>query len=432
MKFDNPQLIKYIKGCTSPYHTVDTSLQLLLDAGFTELSLEEPWNLTSGNYVVNVFGTTLFAFHIGEDYRHSLRIASAHTDFPAIRVKPNPITDVKGYTKLNVEMYGGLIQNTWLDRPLGAAGTVVLKGENPYDVDSVLFDTKRPIAIIPNLAIHMNRNVNDGVALNRQKEMLPIIMMKPDGDTTKSEEEVWSQFLADGINCDPSEILSYDITLYPVTEGALVGTDFDFISSPRLDNLTSCFGVLVGIVEAKKNKVDGIRCAILFDNEEVGSRTKQGGAGMLLPNLLERVYRSLGLSRDDMDLDVARGFMISSDVAHGLHPNYPEKNDITNFPVLNGGVTLKQACSQSYAGDAKAIAIVKCLCEEAGVAYQIYVNRSDILGGSTVGSISSAMLPMRTMDIGLPLLAMHSAVETMGARDQEQLNHLMQHFLGDE
>ena len=432
MKFDNPQLIKYIKGCTSPYHTVDTSLQLLLDAGFTELSLEEAWNLTSGDYVVNVFGTTLFAFHIGEDYRHSLRITSAHTDFPAIRVKPNPITDVKGYTKLNVEMYGGLIQNTWLDRPLGAAGTVVLKGENPYDVDSVLFDTKRPIAIIPNLAIHMNRNVNDGVALNRQKEMLPIIMMKADGDTTKSEEEVWNQFLADEINCDPSEILSYEITLYPVTEGALVGTDFDFISSPRLDNLTSCFGVLVGIVEAKKNKVDGIRCAILFDNEEVGSRTKQGGAGMLLPNLLERVYRSLGLSRDDMDLDVARGFMISSDVAHGLHPNYPEKNDITNFPVLNGGVTLKQACSQSYAGDAKAIAIVKCLCEEAGVAYQIYVNRSDIPGGSTVGSISSAMLPMRTMDIGLPLLAMHSAVETMGARDQEQLNHLMQHFLGDE
>ena len=432
MKFDNPQLIKYIIGCTSPYHTVDTSLQLLLDAGFTELSLEEPWNLTSGDYVVNVYGTTLFAFHIGEDYRNSLRIASAHTDFPAIRVKPNPITDVKGYTKLNVEMYGGLIQNTWLDRPLGAAGTVVLKGENPYDVDSVLFDTKRPIAIIPNLAIHMNRNVNDGVALNRQKEMLPIIMMKPDRDTTKSEEEVWNQFLADEINCDPSEILSYEITLYPVTEGALVGTDLDFISSPRHDNLTSCLGVLAGIVEAKINKVDGIRCAILFDNEEVGSRTKQGGAGMLLPNLLERVYRSLGLSRDDMDLDVARGFMISSDVAHGLHPNYPEKNDITNFPVLNGGVTLKQACSQSYAGDAKAIAIVKGLCEEANVAYQIYVNRSDIPGGSTVGSISSAMLPMRTMDIGLPLLAMHSAVETMGARDQEQLNHLMQHFLGDE
>lgn len=449
MVFDNPQLIKYIKACTSPYHTVDTSLQMLLDNGFIELSLEEPWVLGTGNYVVNVYGTTLFAFHIGDDYRDSLRIASAHTDFPAIRVKPNPITSVKGYTKLNVEMYGGLIQHTWLDRPLGAAGTVVLKGDHPYDVESVLVDTKRPIAIIPNLAIHMNRNINDGVALNRQKEMLPILMMerkdlvhdigtsettyKCDGstlDSTQSVVDQWTLFLADEINCDPSEILSYEITLYPVMDGVLVGTEFDFLTAPRLDNLTSCFGVLAGIMESKLQHVDGIRCAILFDNEEVGSRTKQGGAGMLLPNLLERVYRGLGLSREDLDSDVAKGFMISSDVAHGLHPNYPEKNDITNFPVLNGGIVLKLAASQSYAGDAVALAIVKGICEEAGVNYQIYVNRSDIPGGSTVGSISSAMLPIRTMDIGLPLLAMHSAVETMGAQDQEQLNVLMKQFLG--
>ena len=183
-------------------------------------------------------------------------------------------------------------------------------------------------------------------------------------------------------------------------------------------------------MESKLQHADGIRCAILFDNEEVGSRTKQGGAGMLLPNLLERVYRGLGLSHEDLDSDVARGFMISSDVAHGLHPNYPEKNDITNFPVLNGGIALKLAASQSYAGDAVALAIAKGICEEAGVNYQIYVNRSDIPGGSTVGSISSAMLPIRTMDIGLPLLAMHSAVETMGAQDQEQLNALMKQFLG--
>lgn len=449
MIFDNPQLIKYIKACTSPYHTVDTSLQMLLDNGFVELSLEEPWVLGTGNYVVNVYGTTLFAFHIGDDYRDSLRIASAHTDFPAIRVKPNPITSVKGYTKLNVEMYGGLIPHTWLDRPLGAAGTVVLKGDNPYDVESVLVDTKRPVAIIPNLAIHMNRNVNDGVALNRQKEMLPILMMERKdlvndvgssettykcddsiSDSTQSVVDQWTLFLADEINCDPSEILSYEITLYPAIDGVLVGTEFDFLTAPRLDNLTSCFGALAGIMESKLQHADGIRCAILFDNEEVGSRTKQGGAGMLLPNLLERVYRGLGLSHEDLDSDVARGFMISSDVAHGLHPNYPEKNDITNFPVLNGGIALKLATSQSYAGDAVALAIVKGICEEAGVNYQIYVNRSDIPGGSTVGSISSAMLSIRTMDIGLPLLAMHSAVETMGAQDQEQLNALMKQFLG--
>lgn len=447
MKFDNEQLLKYIGACTSPYHTVDTSLQMLLDLGFTELSLEEEWQLDSGSYVVSVFGTTLFAFYIGKKPEHTLRIASAHTDFPAIRVKPNPITSVKGYTKLNVEMYGGLIENTWLDRPLGAAGTVVLKGKNAFDVDSVLVDTKRPIAIVPNLAIHMNRSVNDGVKLNRQKEMLPILMMErnnednitkplnnrnnpslfPESDIQYDE---WTKFLADEVDCDPSEILSYEMTLYPTELGCVLGSEGDFISSPRLDNLTSCFSVLSGIIQAHKTNANGVRCAILFDNEEVGSRTKQGGAGMLLPNLIKRVYDALGYSNQEMDSFISKGFMISSDVAHGLHPNYPEKNDITNIPVLNKGLALKIACSQSYAGDAKAIAIVKGLCEEADAQYQIYVNRSDTPGGSTVGSISSAMLPMRTIDVGLPLLAMHSARELMGAADQEQLNRLMNHFLG--
>ncbi len=447
MKFDNGQLLKYIGACTSPYHTVDTSLQMLLDSGFTELSLEDEWQLDSGSYVVNVFGTTLFAFHIGKKPDYTLRIASAHTDFPAIRVKPNPITSVKGYTKLNVEMYGGLIENTWLDRPLGAAGTVVLKGENAFDVDSVLVDTKRPIAIVPNLAIHMNRSVNDGVKLNRQKEMLPILMMERKADEesnnvingarsenlfsqTSVEYDEWTRFLAEEVDCDPSEILSYEMTLYPTEQGCVLGTEGDFISAPRLDNLTSCFGVLSGIIEARKLNANGIRCAILFDNEEVGSRTKQGGAGMLLPNLIKRVYDALGYSNQEMDSFISKGYMISSDVAHGLHPNYPEKNDITNIPTLNNGLALKIACSQSYAGDAKAIAIVKGLCDEAKAKYQIYVNRSDIPGGSTVGSISSAMLPMRTIDVGLPLLAMHSARELMGSNDQEQLNRLMNHFLG--
>lgn len=448
MKFNNSGLIKYIGACTSSYHTVDTNLQMLLDVGFKELFLDEEWNLEPGSYVVNVFGTTLFAFHIGDVPSETLRIASAHTDFPAIRVKPNPVTSVKGYTKLNVEMYGGLIENTWLDRPLGAAGTVVLRGTSAFNVESVLVDTKRPIAIIPNLAIHMNRSVNDGVKLNRQKDMLPIVMMDSDRDAicqvqpsaangfTYSKKEVenydpWTAFLADEINCDPSEIVSYDMTLYPVESGCVVGTDNEFISAPRLDNLTSCFAVLSGIIHAHTLERNGIRCAILFDNEEVGSRTKQGGAGMLLPNLIHRMYNGLGFTNQERDGYISGGFMISSDVAHGLHPNYPEKNDITNMPILNHGVALKIASSQSYAGDAKAVAIVKELCEEADAKYQIYVNRSDIPGGSTVGSISSAMLPMRTMDIGLPILAMHSARELMGTKDQEELNKLMNHFLGN-
>ena len=294
MDLDNKKLLSYISACTSPYHTVDTSLQMLLDAGFTELQIDESWQLSAGDYVVNVYGTTLFAFHIGANPRHTLRIASAHTDFPGVRVKPNPITKVKEYTNLNVEMYGGLILNTWLDRPLGAAGTVVLKGADAFDVESVLVDTKRPIAIIPNLAIHMNRAMNEGVALNRQKDMLPLIMMEHHHDEDESHGDEWMQLLAEEVDCKVEEILSYEITLYPVEPGCEVGINNEFISSPRLDNLTSCYACLGGITEARKLQVDGLRIAVLFDNEEVGSRTKQGGAGQILPLLVERVYRSLG------------------------------------------------------------------------------------------------------------------------------------------
>lgn len=422
---DIQNVMKYVQACTSPYHTVDTSLQMLVDAGFQELSLEEDWSLTSGDYVVNVFGSSLFAFHIGDNPRSTLRIASAHTDFPALRVKPNPVIGAAGYTELNVEVYGGLIENTWLDRPLAAAGTVVLRGDDAFHVESVLLDTKRPIGIVPNLAIHMNRDINDGVKLDRQKHLLPIIMLD------KGEESItWEKILSEEIGCREDEILSYEITLYPVVAPMLVGVNEDMLSSPRLDNITSCYACLQGMLEARQMGCPGIRMAMLFDNEEVGSRTKQGGAGMILPNLVERVYRGLGFTHTDLDVDRSKGFMISIDVAHGMHPNHPDKNDITNVPVLGQGIALKMAASQSYAGDAKAVAIVKSLCDEANVDYQIYVNRSNIPGGSTVGSISSAMFPMRTMDIGIPLLAMHSAVELMGVNDQTHLNRLMIHFLG--
>lgn len=427
--FDTVQeLLGYVKHCTSPQQTVSHSISILESNGFVELGLGESWHLTSGNYYINVYGTTLIAFHIGTQYRHNLRIASAHTDFPAIRVKPNPLVIVSEYGKLNVEMYGGLILHTWLDRPLGASGTVILKGENPFDVREVTIDSNRPIAIIPSLAIHMNRHVNEGIALQRQKEMLPIIMMK--GSTKDSEYDQWLDFLAGEAQCNPDDILSFEVTLYPTEDGTTVGLYDEFISAPRLDNLTSCKACLSGILEASENDVNGIRLIALFDNEEVGSRTKQGGASMMLPNVLERIYRSLGFAKDELDMDMAEGFMISSDVAHGLHPNYPEKNDITNEPILNRGIVLKVAASQSYANDAKAIGIVKSLCEIEDIPYQYFVNRSDIPGGSTVGSISSTMLPMRTMDVGVPIWAMHSARETMGTLDQYSLESLMRLFIG--
>lgn len=420
-------LLQYINGATSPYHTVDVSLQELVDGGFKELFLGEEWHLGPGNYVVNVYGTTLCAFHIGQE-EGPLRIASAHTDFPALRVKPNPVTKTQGYIKLNVEAYGGLILNTWMDRPLGAAGLVVLKGQNPYEPEALLVDTRRPIAIIPNLAIHMNRKVNEGQALNKQVDMLPLVMMERSGEDIN---DAWLHLLAQEADCDRDDILSYEMTLYPVERGCTLGIHDEFVSAPRLDNLTSCRSVLQGLLEARKKDASGIRMGILFDNEEVGSRTKQGGASMILPRLVERIYRSLGKSQEELDRHMAQGFMVSADVAHGLHPNHPEKNDITNVPLLNQGLALKVAASQSYAGDALAQGTLKNLCNDGGIPWQYYVNRSDEPGGSTVGSISSAIFPMRTMDVGIPILAMHSARETMGSEDQESLDGLMRIFLGD-
>lgn len=421
----------YIESSTSPYHTVEESYRRLEDQGFTPLSMDEEWNLTEGDYVIDVYGTTLVAFHIGKDPRGTLRIASAHTDFPGFRVKPNPMITEKGYGKLNVESYGGLIQYTWFDRPLSLAGVVVTKGEG-LDVETHYVDVAKPVATIPSLAIHMNRTVNEKAVFNKQKEMLPLILMRGVGTEYEEDKALLNGLLAEEIGCEPKDILSYELTVYNTDSVETVGFDAEFISAPRLDNLTSCYACLQGILSAKEQQATGIRMAFLFDHEEVGSRTKQGGASLLLPNVVRRVYRALGLSEEACDADIAKGFMISSDVAHGYHPNYGEKNDITNYPTLNGGVVLKIASSQSYAGDAVAQAIVTDLCDTHGIKHQIYVNRSDIPGGSTVGSISSAQLVMRTMDVGLPLLAMHSARELMGTYDQIELNRLLTVFLGEE
>lgn len=420
------RLLDFIDNSTSPYHTVKTGANELKAKGFTELFLEDVWALGEGDYFVKVYDSALVAFHIGLNLRHSMRIASAHTDFPAIRIKPNPLVDAKGYGELNVETYGGLILNTWLDRPLSMAGAVVTRTDDLFRPDVHYVDVARPLLTIPNLAIHMNRQINEGVALDKQKHMLPLFMMCNDKINTDSE---WREFLSELVKRPAEDILSYELTLYPVEGGTTFGRYDEFISSPRIDNLTSCVACLEGIFEAKAMDAEGLRMVVLFDNEEVGSRTKQGGASTILSQLVERIYMATGHTKAECYADIAAGFMISADVAHGYHPNYPEKNDITNYPILNKGVVLKMASSQSYAGDAWAIATVKALCENDSIPYQIYVNRSNIPGGSTVGSITSAMLAMRTMDVGVPILAMHSARETMGADDQEALDNLMKAFL---
>lgn len=418
------ELLSFIEKATSPFHTVEAGAELLEKNGYTEILLAEDWKLQpGGRYYTRVYGSSLIAFMIGDQPRAGLRIASAHTDFPCLRIKPSAAVAENGYSKMNVEIYGGMIRSTWMDRPLSLAGKIVLQGRDAFHPVTRLVDFKRPLMIVPSLAIHMNRQVNEGVELNPQKDMLPLLSMS--GKEEKNPE-VFLDLLAAELACDKGQILSYELTAYPVEQGCLVGAHSEFISSPRLDNLTSVQACLTGLL-TRAGKA-GVHIAALFDNEEVGSHTKQGAGSLVLPMVLERIYTSLGYTRGDYLRDVAEGFMLSADVAHAMHPNVPEKNDITNKPVLNGGVALKIAASQSYAGDAEAVAVVMEICRQAQIPYQYFVNRSDIKGGSTLGSILSAMLPVRTMDIGVPILAMHSARETMGADDQVAIEALVREF----
>lgn len=416
-------LIRQIDHSTSPFMAVEYVKQELTAAGFQELSMSEPWDLQAGGaYFVPAYDRTLFAFRVGERKAsgQNIRIAAAHTDFPCFKVKPSPEITAFGCRKLNVEPYGGMIRSTWMDRPLSLSGKVALRGKNPFCPETVLVDFGRPVLTIPNLAIHMNRGVNDGVCLDPQKDMLPLA----DLAGKEVDEKFFLKALAQEIGRAPEDILDYEMFLYQWEKGALVGFEETLLSCPRLDNITSVRACVQGLLKGKRR--EGLDVIALFDNEEVGSGSKQGAASALLPFVLERIYAAFDVSREQLLTDLADGFFLSLDVAHAVHPNVPEKADIINRPVLGGGVTLKISASQSYAGDCETVAIARALCEEAGVPCQRFLNHSSQRGGGTLGSIASMALPMKTMDVGIAILAMHSARELMGANDQWAMERLVQ------
>lgn len=422
MTYDYIQdLLNFIHHSPSPYHTVQASRDYLDRAGFQALS--EAWQLApNGAYYVPLYDSGLIAFRTGSDVRRHLRLSAAHTDFPCLRIKYRPEIRQHGYLKLNAEVYGGLLRESWLDRPLSLAGTVALQGSDAFQPEIRLVDAGRAILTIPRLAIHMNRRANEGVELNPQKDLLPLMGL----DQRELTDHFFLDFLSEKCRCLPEAILSWDLTVYPYEEGCRLGWHDEFVSSPRLDNLTSVLACLTGLAETAAS--DGLNVVALFDNEEVGSQTKQGADSHVLPDILRRIYHAFGLTDDDFSADLARAFMLSVDVAHAIHPNVPEKCDVTNQPVMGCGVALKIASSQRYAGDAAAVAVVKSLCRENDIPYQIFMNRSDIPGGSTLGSLLSANLPLRAMDIGIPITAMHSCRELMGAADQESLVRLIRAF----
>lgn len=416
------KLFQLLENATSQFHTALAVKEQLLAEGFEELTLKENWNLQKGGkYMFVHHSSTIFAFTVGSDFRaeDGFRIAASHGDFPGFRIKPNAGMESNGYLQLNTEGYGGAILSSWLDRPLSVAGRVVLKSNDVFKPEVRLIDMKKPVLIIPNLAIHFNREMNKGVELRKQVEMLPIY-------GTASEEmtkEVFLEALADKLNVNKDDILDYELMVYNVDKPSYVGLTDEFVSAPRLDNLTSTQAIVEGITQSTRKS--GLNMMIVFDHEEIGSRSKQGAASTLLSTVLEKIYVSLGMETVDFTNALEDSLFMSVDVSHAYHPNYAAKYDVTNKHILNQGLAIKQAASQSYATDSEAIAIVQQICEKEGIAYQKFVNHSDSVGGGTIGAISSAMLPVRTVDMGVPLLAMHSSRETMGVKDYEGLVDFM-------
>lgn len=415
-----------LKKSVSPFHCIREAAVQLSKEGFQELRSSEKWDLERGKkYYIVLYDSSLIAFTVGKNFEEKdiLKIEAAHTDWPCLKIKPNP--EKNGfYQTLNVEVYGGPILNTWLDRPLSCAGRVSIQSKNCFQPEIRLINFEKPIFTIPNLAIHMNRELNKGYELNRQIDLLPIA-----GISSKYEKEWFLSLLAEKLDVKKSEILDYELNLYVSEEPQVLGIQEEMISSPRLDNITSVQACITGLLRGEREK--GINLIALFDNEEVGSKTKQGGDSMILPMILERIYLELGMNRSEYLRAVLSGIMLSVDVAHAIHPNHPEKCDITNQIYLNDGVALKLSGNQKYATDCEAIGIVEQICKKYEIHYKKFANRSDIPGGSTLGSLTSSLLPLKTIDMGIPLLAMHSAREVMGAEDQTTICKLLSVFFAE-
>ena len=423
---EQQKLFEMLHVGVTPFMCVEECERRLHEDDFITLRYEDIWELTrGGKYLVNHHGTTLFAFTIGEEFQAGdmVRMAAAHTDYPCLRIKPNPDFITNGYAQINVEVYGGPILSTWFDRPLGIAGRVALRSQNPFEPKMVLYNSKKPLLTIPNLAIHMNREVNRGVDINNQIDLMPILDMIPQ---EQKETKYFMSFLAKELEVEEKDILDFELSVYCMEEPCFIGANDTFVSSPRLDNQTSISALVSALIDGKRKS--GINLIALFDHEEIGSASKQGAGAILLHDMLIRILINLEVSDEEKRAMLYKSMLVSADVAHGLHPNKMGKMDITNKPVLGNGLCIKQACSQSYATDAEEIGIFSQICDSRNIPYQKFVNRSDVRGGGTLGTIASSFLPVKTVDIGIPLLAMHSARELMGTKDIDALKDAMTAF----
>ncbi|MBQ7358506.1 MAG: M18 family aminopeptidase [Lachnospiraceae bacterium] len=403
------EMMTFIDKSPSSFHAIANLAEMFEANGYEVLDERKQWKLKKGGkYYVVRNGSAAIAFHIPAGEIKGFHMTSAHSDSPTFKVKENPeMLAEDQYVKLNTEKYGGMIHSTWLDRPLSVAGRVTVKEDG--QIVSKLVNIDKDLLVIPNLAIHMNREVNKGVEYNPQVDMLPLYGAGPKGQFMKQ--------IAKAAKVKAEDILSHDLFLYVRDKGRVIGKDGEYVLCPKLDDLQCVYASAKAMVESTPTGY--INVCVVFDNEEVGSGTKQGADSTLLTDTLVRIKEALGKTESDYLSWIADSFMISADNAHAVHPNRPEKADPTNRPYLNGGIVVKYHGSQKYATDAVSAAVLKDLCKEAEVPCQTFTNRSDSIGGSTLGNISTAHVSVSTVDIGLPQLAMHSAVETGGVKDTE-------------
>lgn len=409
------QLFDFIQCSPTASHTAATVRAMLVQAGFTQLLESQPWDLQPGGRYYTTRGmSSLIAFQVPKADFHGFSVIAPHGDSPCFKVKESPELQVDGqYTKLNTEVYGGMQLALWTDRPLSVAGRLAVRTET--GVKGVLCDIRRDLLLIPGVAIHMNRGVNEGVKLDPQKDTLPLL---------GGSQADLKKLVAENAGVAPEDILSWDLYLYSRAQGTVFGAEKEFIAAPRLDDLECVFAAAKAFL-AGENR-ENVTVLSLFDNEETGSLTRQGADSPFLSEVLERISLSCGKSREEHLRAIASGFMLSADNAHAVHPDSPEKSDPTNRCYLNGGVVVKH--SPRYASDALTAGLFQRICQKAGVPVQVYYNNSKIPGGGTLGNLSGSHVALPTVDIGLAQLSMHSPYETAGAKDLDYMVWAMQAF----
>lgn len=420
MTEETQEIISLLKNSPSVFHVVKNIADKLLANGFIELDERKPFNIQKGkNYFVKRNNSSIIAFKIPSNC-HDLSFfgTATHNDSPTYKLKPHPFVKKGNLTLLDVEPYGGMIHSTWLDRPLSIAGRVFLKKGDK--IEEKLLDIHRPLLIIPNLAIHMNRTINDGYAYNPAIDLLPLF-----GEDLKEEETSESFLLQELQESKDAEILSHDLYLYNFDEPRTFGIKEEFLSSPRLDDLASAYSSLLGFLGAQ-NK-EKISLFASFDNEEVGSLTRQGANSTFFKDTYRRISKAL---KGSFEQDIANSFLLSIDNAHANHPNHLDKSDQTTNVLLNKGIVIKSNANQSYTTDGFGSSFVKAIAKKGSIPFQEFTNRSDLRGGSTLGNISNSELSTLSCDVGLPQLAMHSANETMGLLDLDYMRQFVSLYFG--